>query len=58
MRNFDPMIQEVITNRYEDAGVHVHGGFERVIKVEKLSDQPKRLRVFVDGSSIEVDELL
>jgi pyruvate/2-oxoglutarate dehydrogenase complex dihydrolipoamide dehydrogenase (E3) component len=32
-----------------------------VVKVDKLSDHPrekKRLLVFIDGSSLEVDELL
>ena len=61
LRSFDPMVQEVITKRYEEAGVHIHKEFKSVDKVEKLSDDlggKKRLKLFVDGEAMEVDEVL
>ena len=61
LRSFDPMVQEVITKRYEDAGVHIYKEFKSLDKVEKISDDlggKKRLKLFVDGEAMEVDEVL
>ena len=61
LRNFDPMISETLTQRYEDAGVKIHRGFKGFEVVERLSgeDEEKRLKLTLQGGiELEVEELL
>ena len=62
LRNFDPMVQETLTQRYEDAGVIIHKnhrGFKEVINVRNGTGEDKLLRLLgVDGEELEVNELL
>ncbi|RDW73568.1 hypothetical protein BP6252_07475 [Coleophoma cylindrospora] len=62
LRSFDPMVQKTMTQRYEDAGVHVHKGFKGLTKVEKLSGDShgdaKALRLHSEEGTIDVGELI
>ena len=62
LRNFDPMVQETLTKRYEDAGVKIHKnhkGFREVISLKEGKGQDKLLKlVGNDGDEMEVNELL
>ncbi|KAG8533830.1 uncharacterized protein KY384_001571 [Bacidia gigantensis] len=62
LRNFDPMVQNTMTKRYEDAGVIIHKshqGFKEVIQVQDGRPGQKVLRLIEqDGSELEVNELL
>lgn len=62
LRNFDPMIQETLTKRYEDAGVKIHKnhkGFKEVISLKDGKGKDKLLKlVGNDGAIVEVNELL
>ena len=62
LRNFDPMVQETLTKRYEDAGVVIHKdhkGFKEVISIKDGKPGQKTLKlVDQDGSELEVNELL
>lgn len=62
LRNFDPMIQETLTKRYEDAGVKIHKnhrGFKEVIVLREGKGEEKLLKLTGnDGEDIEVNELL
>ncbi|KAF1812411.1 glutathione reductase [Eremomyces bilateralis CBS 781.70] len=40
LRKFDPMIQQTLTKRYEDAGVIIHKNFGGFAKVERLDNCP------------------
>lgn len=62
LRAFDPMIQETLTQRYEDAGVIIHKnhkGFKEVIGLREGKGEHKLLRlVESNGEEMEVNELL
>ncbi|MCJ1265211.1 Glutathione reductase [Lobaria immixta] len=62
LRNFDPMIQETLTKRYEDAGVKIHRnhkGFKEVVSLKDGKGNEKLLKLIGnDGATIEVNELL
>ena len=62
LRNFDPMIQDTLTKRYEDAGVKIHKnhkGFKEIVSVKAGKPGQKVLRlVEQDGSELEFNELL
>lgn len=67
LRKFDPMIQETMTNHYEEIGVHVHRnhpGIKEVIQLHPGSEdnsdpREKRLKLIMnDGSEMETNELL
>lgn len=62
LRNFDPMIQQTLTKRYEDAGVKIHKnhkGFKEVISLKDGKGEEKLLKLLGnDGATIEVNELL
>lgn len=62
LRNFDPMIQETLTKRYEDAGVKIHRnhkGFKEVISLKEGKGREKLLKLIGnDGAVAEVNELL
>lgn len=62
LRSFDPMVQETLTKRYEDAGVKIHKnhkGFDEVVKLDDDNRGQKRLRLIgSDGEELEVNELL
>ena len=62
LRNFDPMVQETLTKRYEDAGVVIHKnhkGFKEVISIKEGKAGQKELKVVdPDGTTLEVNELL
>lgn len=62
LRTFDPMIQETLTQRYEDAGVIIHKnhkGFKEVIGLREGKGEHKLLRlVESNGEEMEVNELL
>jgi glutathione reductase (NADPH) len=62
LRKFDPMVQETLTKRYEDVGVHIHknhSGFKEVqlLKEGKGADKLLKL-VGKEGDEIEVNEVL
>ena len=62
LRNFDPMVQETLTKRYEEAGIIIHRnhkGFREVISLKDGPPGQKWLKLVEhDGSEIEVNELL
>ncbi len=62
LRNFDIMVQQTLTKRYEDAGVIIHKnhkGFKEVISVKDGKPGQKELKlVGNDGEVLEVNELL
>ena len=62
LRSFDPMIQETLTKRYEDAGIKIHKnhkGFKEIVHVKGGKGSEKVLKLISnDGSDIEVNELL
>ena len=62
LRNFDPMVQETLTKRYEEAGVIIHKshkGFKEVIGVKDGPPGQKTLKLIEqDGNELEVNELL
>ena len=62
LRTFDPMVQETLTQRYEDAGVIIHKnhkGFKEVIGLREGKGEHKLLRlVESSGEEMEVNELL
>ena len=62
LRNFDTMVQETMTKRYEDAGVVIHKnhrGFKEIISVKEGKAGQKELKlVDTDGTTLEVNELL
>lgn len=63
LRNFDPMVQETLTQRYEDAGVIIHKnhkGFKKVVGLrEGRKGEEKLLKLIEEnGEEIEVNELL
>jgi glutathione reductase (NADPH) len=61
LRSFDPMIQETMTQRYEDAGVKIHRGYKGFEKIERISDGPgdkKVLHVTLGGEKLIFNELL
>ncbi|KAI1624170.1 glutathione reductase [Exophiala viscosa] len=66
LRKFDPMIQETLTNHYEELGVHVHRnhpGIKEVIQVKAAKDESdpreKELKLIMnDGSEMVTNELL
>lgn len=62
LRNFDPMIQNTLTKRYEDAGIIIHKnhkGFKKVISLKEGKGEEKLLKLIGnDGDEFEVNELL
>ncbi|CAD6580603.1 MAG: Glutathione reductase [Alectoria sarmentosa] len=62
LRNFDPMVQETLTQRYEDAGVIIHKnhkGFKKVVGLKEGKGDDKLLKlVESNGQETEVNELL
>ena len=62
LRNFDPMIQETLTKRYEDAGVRIHKnheGFKEVISLNEGKGEEKLLKLIGNNTDVmEVNELL
>lgn len=66
LRKFDPMIQDVLTQHYEDMGVHVHRshpGIKEVIQLKAAKDESdpreKELKLIMnDGSEMITNELL
>lgn len=62
LRNFDPMVQETMTKRYEDAGVVIHRnhtGCKELISVKGGEPGQKELTVVDNnGTELQVNELL
>lgn len=62
LRSFDPMVQQTLTKRYEDAGVVIHRshpGFKEIISVKEGKGADKVLKLIGnDGTELEVNELL
>ena len=62
LRSFDPMVQETLTRRYEDAGVKIHKnheGFKEIVGLKDGNGHQKLLKlVSNDGEEMEVNELL
>ena len=62
LRTFDPMVQETLTQRYQDAGVIIHKnhkGFKEVVRLREGKGAHKLLRlVESSGEEMEVNELL
>ena len=62
LRNFDPMVQETLTQRYIDAGVIIHKshkGFKEVVRLREGKGEEKLLKLIGnDGEESEVNELL
>lgn len=62
LRNFDTMVQETMTKRYEDAGVVIHKNaetFKEVICVKEGKPGQKELKIVQkDGTTLEFNELL
>ena len=62
LRTFDPMVQETLTQRYEDAGVIIHKnhkGFKEIVRLREGKGEHKLLRlVESSGEEMEVNELL
>lgn len=62
LRNFDPMIQNTLTKRYEDAGIIIHKnhkGFKEIISLKDGKGEEKLLKLIGnDGDEFEVNELL
>ena len=62
LRKFDPMIQETMTEHYEEIGIKIHRNAKPFEKVELLKDGPpgqKELKITAQGGeTFEVNELL
>jgi glutathione reductase (NADPH) len=61
LRSFDPMIQETMTKRYEEAGVVIHRGYQGFEKAEMISDglgDKKVLNLTLGGGNMVFNELL
>ncbi len=66
LRKFDPMVQDTLTNHYEEIGIHVHKehpGIKEVIQVKpksSLEDPSEQVLKLIseDGSELECNELL
>lgn len=66
LRKFDPLVQETLTNHYEELGIHVHRehpGIKEVIQLQAAKDETdpreKRLKLIMnDGTEMETNELL
>lgn len=61
LRSFDPMIQETMTKRYEDAGVKIHKGYKGFEKIEQISDgvgDEKVLHLMLGQDKLVFNELL
>ena len=62
LRNFDPMVQETLTRRYEDVGVKIHKnhkGFKEIVTLREGNGHEKLLKLIGnDGEEMEVNELL
>ena len=62
LRTFDPMIQQTLTQRYEDAGVIIHKnhkGFKEIVQLREGKGEHKLLRLVErSGEEMEVNELL
>ena len=62
LRNFDPMVQETLTQRYKDVGVIIHKshkGFKEIVQLKEGEPGQKLLKlVGNDGEELEVNELL
>ncbi|RMZ76480.1 hypothetical protein DV738_g4948, partial [Chaetothyriales sp. CBS 135597] len=66
LRKFDPLIQDVLTQHYEDIGVHIHRNHPGIKEVQLLhpakdetDPREKRLKLINnDGSEFETNELL
>ena len=62
LRNFDPMVQDTLTQRYIDAGVIIHKnhkGFKEVVRLREGKGEDKLLKLIGnDGEESEVNELL
>ncbi|KAK5947613.1 Glutathione reductase [Knufia obscura] len=66
LRKFDPMVQETLTNHYEELGVHVHRnhpGIKEVVQLKAGKDETdpreKELKLIMnDGSEMVTNELL
>lgn len=62
MRKFDPMIQETMTKRYEDVGVHIHkefGSFKEIQLVKDGEIGDKILKATTqNGEEFEFNEVL
>ncbi len=62
LRNFDPMVQTTLTQRYEDVGVRIHKnykGFKEVVSLKDGKGSGKLLKLIGnDGEEMEVNELL
>lgn len=66
LRKFDPMVQDTLTQHYEDAGVHVHRkhpGIKEIIQLKPAADETdpreKQLKLIMnDGTEMITNELL
>jgi glutathione reductase (NADPH) len=62
LRNFDPMVQETLTKRYEDAGVIIHKkqkNFKEIISLKEGKGSEKLLKIIDhEGKEYEFNELL
>lgn len=62
LRNFDPMVQETLTQRYIDAGITIHKnhkGFKEIVSLKEGRGEEKLLQVIAnDGQVTEFNELL
>lgn len=62
LRNFDPMIQDTLTRRYEDVGIKIHKnhkGFKKILSLKEGKGEEKLLQLIGnDGEDMEVNELL
>jgi glutathione reductase (NADPH) len=66
LRKFDPMIQDTLTQRYEDAGIIIHKnhpGIKEIVQLQAASSESdpssKQLKLISnDGSEFECNELL
>ncbi|KAK5102879.1 Glutathione reductase [Lithohypha guttulata] len=66
LRKFDEMIQETLTNHYEEMGIHVHRnhpGIKEMVQLNPAKDdtdpREKKLKLIMnDGSEMETNELL
>ncbi|RMZ90498.1 hypothetical protein DV736_g2284, partial [Chaetothyriales sp. CBS 134916] len=66
LRKFDPLIQDVLTQHYEDIGVHIHRNHPGIKEVQLLhpakdetDPREKKLKLIInDGSEFETNELL
>lgn len=58
LRKFDPMVQDTLTNHYEEMGIIVHK--ERWFKCKHISDPSGQILKLIsnDGSELEYNELL